>query len=113
MKHEMIQFANEMKEMLENGKSLRQISQWSYEQRESGRNVPYMSINGKEKDGTVNHIVANPISSQKSFKAFFSTPTEGSTLDKYKLQVTFENNSAVVIFSERLGKGKDNTISLI
>ena len=97
----------------DSGKTLRQISQWSFEQRECGRNVPYMSINGKEKDGTVNHIVASPISSQKELKLFFSTPTEGSTLDKFQLQVTIENGESIVIFTERLGKGKENKISLI
>ena len=113
MKQEMINFALELKAMLESGKNLREISQWSFEQREYGRNIPYMSINGKEKDGTVNHIVANPIASQKELKKFFLTPTEGSTLDKFQLQVTIENDVPIVIFSERLGKGKDNKISLI
>lgn len=109
MKQELIQYAVEIQNMLNSGKSLKEISQWSFQQRESGRNVPYLSILNKDEKGILD-LAASPVSSQKELKSFFSTPVEGSTFEKYKL---FVNREDGVEFTEKLGKGKDNKTSLI
>ena len=109
MLQEMINFANEIKAMIINGKSLKEISQYSFQQRESGRNVPYLAILNKDSDGILD-LSANPTSKQKELNAFFSVEAPNSTLPKYTF---FVNRVNGVKFQERLGKGKDNKISLI
>lgn len=110
MKEELIQFALEIQNMLNSGKNLKEISQWSYQERESGRNIPYLSILNKSSDGKIIlDLAGNPISTQKELKKFWDEKVEGSVLPKYKL---FVNNEIGVEFTERFGKG-DNIISLI
>ena len=109
MLQEMINFANEIKAMVENGKSLKEISQYSFQQRESGRNIPYLAILNKDNIGILD-LSAKPTSNQKELNKFFNIEAPNSTLPKYTFFVNRDNG---VELQERLGKGKDNKISLI
>lgn len=44
MKELMVTYAVDLQNLLKKGWNLREISKWSYGQRQSGRNVPYMAI---------------------------------------------------------------------
>ncbi len=107
-------FANEMKAMLAVGKSLREICQWSYAQRESGRNIPYMEVSQTVKEGRGTKIVglwAAPTKKQTELRAFFEEVAPGLiSLSRFKLTVYLEDG---VIFQERLGKEKSDVRSLL
>ncbi len=104
MKEELIRFINDIQQLLDNGKSLRDISKWSYIQREGGRNIPYMSITQTEKDGTVIGITANPVVKQKELKSFFDEILTGCvSLPKYTLTVYLEDKP-MLQFKERIDK---------
>ncbi len=87
IKNEMIAYTIELRKLFTEGKDLREISRWSYAQRESGRNIPYMAIcDSNDKGKTISGLWATPISKQKELKAFFDmTKAELSMLSKYTL----------------------------
>lgn len=92
-------FVVELRIMFDRGDSLEAISQWSYEQREGGRNVPYMAIHQKERGIGITRIGASPISKQKELKAFFEEVAPGMRiLPKYTLHVDLTG----VFFLERI-----------
>lgn len=100
----------ELKNRLDNGDSLREISKFTYELRESGKNIPYFSISQIDDNNIVTRITSQPISKQKELKKFFLEKANNSVLPKYQLYIDIEESG--VIFSERLGKGKNNIILL-
>jgi len=109
MLQDIINYAKEIQALFEEGKSLKEISQYSFQQRENGRNIPYLAVLNKEGD-KITDLSASPISSQRELKAFFNQCAPDSTLSKYNFYVNHING---VEFTEKLGKGKDNKISLI
>ena len=105
MTQQIIDFKNELQQLLNSGEDLRKLSQYSYAQRESGRNVPYMAITDKEKSGKVERIYAKPTNAQKELKAFFSKQAQDSIFNEFELYVDILEG---VVFKHRLGKGKTN-----
>lgn len=103
LKKDLIEYKYEIQRMLLENKSLKDINKWSYEQRESGRNVPYLQISDTE-NGQITTLWANAISRQKDLKEFFDIKPEGSAMSKFSFFVTKDG----VTFKEKLGKGKDN-----
>jgi hypothetical protein len=70
-------FANELNEMFSKGMDLREISKYTYQQRESGRNVPYFGISDIDKvTKKVTRISAAPTSNQKKLRQFFNIKFE-------------------------------------
>lgn len=108
MKKELIAFAQELNQKLAGGMNLRELSQYTYTRRESGDNIPYMSI-GDQVGKTVTGIYASPTTKQKELKAFFSETRIGGNLPRYTLRVSLENG---VEFFEVLEKGGER-INLI
>lgn len=106
----LIEFAKELKTLLSNGQALKAISVYTFTEREKGRNIPYLSILDKTVDGEVTGIYASPIAKQKELKAFFDEYAPGSGMPKYSFRITKEEG---LVFTEKLGKGKNNFKSLI
>lgn len=72
-------FATEIEAMLAEGKSLRQISQWSYIRRQSEGYYPYLSIlnvTGSGK-GRVTDLVVSPVQWQKDLYELFTIVAPG------------------------------------
>jgi len=97
--NEMIEFKKELAKKLQEAGSLKAVRNWSFEQREAGRNVPYMS-------GDNYSLFASPTTTQKELKEFFAIKAPNSVLPKYTLRI--ENDK--VQLQKRLGKGADNCI---
>jgi hypothetical protein len=108
----MRQFAAEAADQLKQGKDLRQVSRWSYDRRESGEDVPYMSVLNRDPDGTVTCVYASPTAKQKKLKKFFDEKAPDSSMPRYTLRAVAEDGHAIVEFTEKLGRGKDNKRSL-
>ena len=98
MKEELIGFAIELHILFTKGKSLREISQWSYRERELGRNVPYMSI-ADTQNKIVTRLWAQPTNKQKELKKFFDE-TVGISLPRFTLSI----DDTGVHFREKLEK---------
>ena len=110
MKDLLLKFKHELEQYLEQGKSLQEISQITFNRREAGENIPYMGI--EQKIGNmITRIGASPTKKQKELRAFFDELAEGSRITKYSLYIDLEESNKVV-FKEKLGKGKDNFILL-
>ncbi len=99
---EMKQFAKEAQELLASGKSLREVSRWSYAKREAGENVPYLGILDADEKNGVTMLMARPIVKQKELSEFFGEVAPGcKALKRYTIVVT---NSGGVEFTERTGQ---------
>ncbi len=94
IKFELMIYAFELNQMFVDRKSLREISRWSYDQRESGRNIPYMRISDTSKvEGTSNVVIglwAEPTNKQKELKAFFNIEIGSGVLTKYTLRMDLD-----------------------
>lgn len=100
---ELLAYAVEIESALAGGESLTEIRKWSFEQREAGRNVPYLAVLDSGSNGD-QMLYALPTKSQKELHAFFAQQAPGSVLPRF----TFRVHSNGVEFMERLGRGKDN-----
>ena len=105
--NDLLKYCEELRQQWELTHDLRKVSQWSFQQRESGRNIPYMSIGQTEKNSnTVLGLWAAPISRQRDLYRFFDMPMcEGIILPKYSIRMYLDEG---IVFKEKLGKGKDN-----
>jgi hypothetical protein len=97
MKNLLLTFAKEINTMLAEGKTLKELSQWSFEQRESGRKVPYLQQDQKDRQGNVLELTAYPTKKQKELREFFKTPETGK---KYFPKYIFRVDGTGVIFTE-------------
>lgn len=73
-------FATEINGLLREGKSLRQISQWSYTRRQSEGYYPYLSIlqtEGKGPKPKVVELAVSPVQWQKEIYELFSLTAPG------------------------------------
>jgi len=109
MLEELIKYKEELQCLLDSGKDLREISQWSFAQRESGRNVPYLAISQTIKTDKRKTIVvglfATPTIKQKELKVFFDELVPGMrVLTRWSLTINTDE-SPVIKLKERLGKG--------
>ena len=108
MLEELIKYKEEVQCLLDSGKDLREISQWSFAQRESGRNVPYLAISQTKTDKRKTIVVglfATPTIKQKELKVFFDELVPGmSVLTRWLLTINTDE-SPVIKLKERLGKG--------
>lgn len=77
MLQELSDYTKELQKVYDETGDLRKVSQYSFEQRESGRNVPYMAITSKDMSGEVTCIMSSPTAAQKELKEFFSQPAPG------------------------------------
>ena len=102
-------YANTLQDMLSQDCTLKEISQHTYQLRESGADIPYMNIGDKE-EGEVVGIYAQPTKSQPELKEFFYQKAPNSVLPKYVFRITKDEG---LVFTERLGKGKDNVVCLL
>lgn len=100
-------YAREIQTLLEAGATLKEINKWSFEQRKI-RDIPYLAIGQTDENG-IEYLEASPTASQKTLKVFFSEKAAGSVLPRFVLRVTRQG----VEFRERLGKGKDNFVSIL
>jgi len=83
-----IAFVLKIQQLQQQGWTLKQINKWSYEQREAGEDVIYMSWGTKSKDPNESYLIASPIAKQKEYKKFFSEVAEGFlSFSKYQLYV--------------------------
>jgi hypothetical protein len=111
MTDDIISFCNELKAQWELTKDLRLVSQWTYEQREAGRNIPYMSIAQTEKaeKGTACKVIglwASPTVKQKALKTFFSKFAPNcDTLTQYTLRMYLDEQG--LLFQEKIRNGKN------
>ncbi len=78
-----------MQQKLDEGFSLRQLSKWTYSEREKGKDIPYMSVANVEHT-TVTMLYAQPTKKQKTLFAFFDERCEGSKLPKYQLRIDLD-----------------------
>lgn len=86
--HQLKSMISEIRSMHEKGKSLKEIQQWSYDQRESGKQIPYLSNGTKSSNPSEAYVVATPTAKQKDLKKFFDITAPGSNiLSKYSLYV--------------------------
>lgn len=106
---DMLAYKKEIENLFTEGKPLRDISQWSYTQREVRKNVPYMAIADKANRKEITKIWATPTQSQRDLYKFFSMKAPGSVLPMYSLYVDAEEG---VVFKKRLGKGENNFVKL-
>lgn len=74
IENSLINYCKEIDVLINEGKTLREISIWSYNQRQSGRNVPYLAVYHKGEDFV---YVASPIKSQEDLKEFFGEESFG------------------------------------
>ncbi len=96
-----IEFAQEIQTKLENGMGLREISRWSFAERENGRDIPYLRIAQTETDEAITFLEASPTKKQPSWLQFFAEVAPGCVaLPRFVLRVTSER----VQFIERTGK---------
>lgn len=104
--NQLLEFKSELNSMLQGGSSLKDLSQYSFSQRDRGRNVPYLSLSQKDSSG-VTRIDAQPTKKQKDLFDFFNTNESGSIFPDYSFYVDLSEGKEVK-FKHRLGKGKDN-----
>lgn len=97
-----IEFTEEIQSLLFKGKTLKEISEWSYQQRESGRNVPYLSVLQTERKKDHLILRASPTKQQKDLYEFFNMPVDGKkALPKYVLEVTRVGDLKTVVYTRR------------
>jgi len=79
---ELISFCKEIDLRLQKGDSLQSIRKWSFEERESGRNIPYLAM------GDPSYLFAAPTREQRDLRHFFCIVGEGCrVVSKYVLEV--------------------------
>lgn len=94
----LVELSKELNNLLEQGKTLSEISKYTYEQRESGRNIPYFSVLNKQ-GNKVTAIVASPTAKQKELKEFFENfyPMEKRASRGVIMYMDLEENDGRVI----------------
>lgn len=98
----LISYAKQIDALLQSGKTLREVSQWSFAEREAGRAVPYLAVVQSNEAREPVELCAAPTAKQKDLKALFDQKAPGcAALKRYTLRVT----AAGVEFTERLGRG--------
>lgn len=81
-------FVIKIHQLQQQGWTLKQINKWSYEQREAGEDVIYLSWGTKSKDPNESYLIASPVAKQKEYKEFFNEKAEGSIgLSKHQLYI--------------------------
>lgn len=102
-------FARRLRQQLDEGLDLREISRASYAAREAGEDVPYMQIADAlpGRGGAATRLEAAPTATQRDLRKLFAEKAPGSALPRYILRVVEEDGKRRVVFTERLGKGKD------
>lgn len=79
----LLRYADEIEELLAAGKDLKDIRKWSYEEREKGRLVPYLS------SVTDDCLQAAATKKQKELYAFFNETAPGfKMITKYVFRVS-------------------------
>lgn len=105
------QFATEIQLRIDRGESLREISRWSYRNREETKyRYPYLQILDIDSEtNEVTQLQVSPVKRQKEFSELFELRApECKALRRFSLTVIPEQ----VVFTERLGKAPESVISL-
>ena len=86
----LVDFLYEVQELMNNGMTLKQLNKWSYEQREAGRDIPYLSWGTKRNDPKEAYLVPAPIKKQADYVEYFNVTHPGQHLPIYSLYI-FQN----------------------
>ena len=103
----MLEYCAELKAQWDLSKNLRTVCQWSFDQRESGRFIPYMSISQTEVKNKVVGLWAKPTNKQKELKKFFEQKLSDSVLCRFTIRMYLDDG---LVFTEKLGKGNKKVL---
>jgi hypothetical protein len=102
---QILDFLKEVKSLQDEGKNLKFINQWSYQQRESGRDIPYLSWGTKSAVLEESYLVPSPTNKQPHYKQLFTDVIEGRKHQpKYTLYVY---ETGTIEFCERQVVGNE------